>query len=70
MALLHYFSSSPRGINLPNLTEPLSFTMPSPAIEEAMEETVVLMAAIQHFTNSSFPYVRINVVATNAVLSH
>ena len=28
-----------------------------------------LAAAIQHFTNGSFPYVFINVVATNAALS-
>ena len=35
MALLRCFSSSPRGINLPNPTVPLSSTIPSSAIEEA-----------------------------------
>ena len=35
MAMLHYFSSSPRGINLPNPTGPLSSTILSLAIEEA-----------------------------------
>ena len=35
----------------------------------AAVDIVRLAAAIQHFTNGSFPYVRIDAVATNAALS-
>ena len=47
----------------------MSSTIPSPAIKEAIEEAVRLVAAIQHFTNSSFPYMHINVIAMKSITS-
>ena len=48
---------------------PTIVSLSSTAIAYSVVGIVGLAAAIQHFTKGSFPYVHINVVATNAALS-